>query len=170
MRDAVVETVVGVDRFPDDVRRLTTLDRVDYADLFCVPVDDARRRTPEEWARALLEEGAIARRSARRLWTALGLRLGPPGSPDHVQGWRIAGRGDDWITVETGSWYMSGQAVCKVDAGRVSIALFLRHDNPLAPAVWAPVSVFHRRAVPVMLAQAVAIVAGRGGGAQEAAS
>ena len=86
-------------------------------------------RSPEQWARAVLEQAPLARRNARLLWRLMGLRLGPPHSPDHVQGWRIAARGDNWIRVETASWYMTAQAVCLVEEGHVSLSLSLRYDQ-----------------------------------------
>ncbi|HEX6424761.1 MAG TPA: hypothetical protein VFZ79_14865 [Acidimicrobiales bacterium] len=88
----------------------------------------------------------------------MGLRLGPPQSPDHVQGWRIAARGDTWLRLETASWYVTAQAVCLVEEGRVSISLSLRHDRPVGALVWALVSGPHQRAVPVMLRQAVSLM------------
>lgn len=158
MTALAVSTTVGLDTFPQAIRSLTTLPRVDYADLFTARTAAAQTRSPEEWARTLLEETPLARRSARRLWRLLGLRLGPQHSSAYVQGWRIADRGDGWIRVETGSWYMSAQAILHVDAHQVSMGLFLRYQNPIAAAVWAPVGAMHRRGVPVMLRQAVSAV------------
>ena len=92
------------------------------------------------------------------LWRLMGLRLGPRHSPDHVQGWKIAAHGDNWIRVETASWYMTAQAVCLVEEGQVSISLSLHYDHAVAIVVWALVSGPHQRAVPVMLSQAVRLV------------
>jgi hypothetical protein len=138
-----------------DIRSLSTLPSPDYCDLYTITTATAGDLSPEGWARALLEQAPLSRRSAYRLWRLLGLRLGPPGSPDHVQGWRIADRGSDWIRIESGSWYLTAQAVLRRDRERVSVSLFLGYDHPVAALVWAPVGVLHRRAVPVMLRQAV---------------
>ena len=100
-------------------------------------------------------EGTPTGRSAPILWRLLGLRLGPRPSPDHVQGWTIADRGASWIRLETSSWFMTAHAVAHVADEQLSLALFLRYDRPIAALIWAPVSVLHRRAVPVMLHQAV---------------
>src|SRR4051794_24709169 len=110
-----VSSVLEVHDVPEAVRSLTTLQGADYVDLFTVTRPRANKASPEAWARAVLEEAPLARRNARLLWRAMGLRLGPRGSPDHVQGWRIAARGDNWIRVETGSWYLTTEAVCVVD-------------------------------------------------------
>jgi hypothetical protein len=151
--DEVVVTAVGVRNVPDVIRRLDTLAAPDYADVFTAVTSRARDRSAEAWARAVLEETPIGR-SAPALWRLLGLRLGPPSST-HVQGWRIADRGDDWIRIEATSWFMTAHAVIHVEDGQVSVALFLRYDQPIAGVIWPPVSVMHRRGVPVMLRQAL---------------
>jgi hypothetical protein len=152
--DDAVSAVVGPSNVPEAIRSLDTLASPDYVELFTATTRAATDRSPEEWARAVLEETPTGR-SAPLLWRLLGVRLGPRPSPDHVQGWRIADRGDDWIRLEATSWFMTAHAVCQVDDGQVSIALFLRYDRPIAALIWALVSVMHRRAVPVMLHQAL---------------
>jgi hypothetical protein len=159
-----VSSRVGVRDVPEVVRALTTLVEPDYVDLFTVRAPMAADTSAEEWARAVLEQTPVARRNARKLWRLLGLRLGPPQSPEHVQGWRIAARGDNWLRVETGSWYLTAQAVCLVEEGQVSLSLSLRYDRPVGALVWALVSGPHQRAVPVMLRQAVDLI---GAGPQE---
>ncbi len=157
---SAVSSLVGVHDVPDRVRALTTFDEPDYVDLFTVTTPRATDWSAEEWARAVLEQTEVARSNARKLWRLIGLRLGPPRSPDHVQGWKIAARGDNWLRVETASWYLTAQAVFLVEPGQVSLSLSLRYDRPVAAAVWAGVSGPHQRAVPVMLRQAVQLMAG----------
>lgn len=152
-----ITSFVGVDSLPPQIRSRALPD-ADYADLTTIATPVARDSSPEEWLRALLEEGSIGRHAAPRLWRRIGLRLGPAGSADHVQGWRIADQGQDWIRIQTASWYMTAEAVLLVEDARVSLALLLRFDQPpMARAVWAVVGPGHRRGVPRMLAQAVAI-------------
>lgn len=157
-RAAASSSALRVHDVPERVRAVTTLGRVDYVDLFTVTTATAAENSAERWARAVLEQAPISRRNARRFWRLMGLRLGPPQSPDHVQGWRIAARGDTWLRLETASWYVTAQAVCLVEEGRVSISLSLRHDRPVGALVWALVSGPHQRAVPVMLRQAVSLM------------
>ena len=152
--DGHVSTVVGLRNIPEAIRSLDTFDNPDYVDLFIVTTSRATERSPEEWARAVIESTPLGQ-SARTLWRLLGLRLGPRHSADHVQGWKIAAHGDGWIRVETASWFMTGHAVVQVDEGHVSVALFLRFDRPVAALVWLPVGVMHRRGVPAMLRQAL---------------
>ena len=149
---------IAYGRVPDAIRSLTTLADPDYVDLFTVTTPTATDHSAEEWARAVLERAPLSRRNARVLWRLMGLRLGPRHSPDHVQGWKIAARGDNWLRVETASWYVTAQAVCSVEEGQVSLSLSLRYDSPVATIVWALVSGPHQRGVPVMLRQAVRLV------------
>jgi hypothetical protein len=155
---STVSSLVGVHDVPEAVRALTTLAEPDYVDLFTVTTPQATDNSAEEWARAVLEQAPLARRNARMLWRLIGLRLGPPHSPDHVQGWKIAERGDNWLRIETASWYLTAQAVCLVNEDQVSLSLSLRYDRPIAAFVWARVSGPHQRAVPVMLHQAVKLM------------
>src|SRR5262245_59361419 len=143
----------------DMATALSTFAEPDHVDLFTTPAPGALDHTPEEWARAVLEQAPVSQRNARRFWRMLGLRLGPPGSPDHVQGWRIAARGDGWLRIETGSWYMSAQAVFLVEPAQVSLSLSLRFDRPPAALVWRFVAGPHARAVPVMLRQGAELLA-----------
>lgn len=151
-------TVLQRRDIPEEIRSLNTLASPDYVDLFTAWTSEATDRSPEQWARAVLEEAPLSGQNARALWRLMGLRLGPRHSPDHVQGWKIAAHGDNWIRVETASWYMTAQAVCLVEEGQVSISLSLHYDHAVAVLVWALVSGPHQRAVPVMLSQAVRLV------------
>jgi hypothetical protein len=153
--DDTVLTVVGLSDIPATIRSRDTLASPDYVDVFTAPASGARDRSPEEWARVLLEETPTGR-SAPALWRSLGLRLGPKPSAEHVQGWKIAARGEDWIRLETASWFMTAHGIVHLEDRRVSLALFIRYDHPIARLVWMPVSALHRRAVPVMLRQALA--------------
>jgi hypothetical protein len=154
VEDATVTTAVGLSDIPDTIRCLSSLASPDYVDLFTAVTSGAADKSAEEWARTALEDTPTGR-SAPSLWRLLGLRLGPTTSPDYVQGWKIADRDDDWIRIEATSWFMTAQAVIHADDGQVSLALFIRYDQPIAAVIWPPVSVMHRRAVPVMLRQAL---------------
>ena len=107
-----VSTVVGPSHIPEEIRSLDTLARPDYVDLFTATTSGATDKSPEEWARAVLEKTPTGR-SAPFLWRLLGVRLGPRPSPDCVQGWKIADRGDDWIRIEATSWFMTAHAVVR---------------------------------------------------------
>ena len=153
---STVSSLVGVHDVPEAVRSLTTLTDPDYIDLFTVTTPAAADKPAEQWARAVLEYAGG--RPARVLWRLMGLRLGPRHSPGHVQGWKIAARGANWLRVETASWYMTAQAVCLVEEGQVSISLSLRYDRPIAALVWAVVSGPHQQAIPGMLREAAGLM------------
>ena len=155
--DDTISSAVGLTDVPEPVRVLGGFTRPDYVDCFTITTSTAADGSAEEWGRAALENTPIGR-SAPALWRSLGLRLGPTPARDHVQGWKIAGRGADWLRLETSSWFMTAHAVVRVDDRHVAFALFLRYDHPVAPAIWRPVSILHRRALPVMLHQAVTSV------------
>ena len=158
--DDPVLTVVGLTNVTEAIRCLDTLASPDYVDLVTATTSQAMDKSAEDWARALLED-TPGGRSAPVLWRLLGLRLGPTPSPDFVQGWNIADRGEDWIRIETASWFMTVHAVVEFDDGHVSLALFVRYDRPIAALIWPPVSVLHRRGMPVMLQQALKAHASR---------
>jgi hypothetical protein len=154
MTTVTVSTAIGIDNVPEKIRRLSTIAHVDYADSYGAATHHADDRSPEEWARAVLEDTSLGRR-AREFWQGLGLRLGAPNSPDHVQGWKIAARGHDWIRLETSSSWATAEIVFHVAEGCLSIALFLRFDATKAKDSWSSVSVMHQRAVPALLEQAL---------------
>ncbi len=138
---------------PESIRALSTLDRLDYGDVFTLTTARATRGTPEDWARATVEDVPLAARTL--VWQVmLGLRLERGRSPDHVAGWKIGGRGHDWIRIAARSWMVTAEAVFHLDDQHVSFALFIRHLHPVAALVVPPVTRIHRRAAPGLLRSA----------------
>jgi hypothetical protein len=135
---------------------LSSLSRVDYADRFAVTTHaDA---SPERWARAMF--GNVPSAGERLIWRGfLGLRLLPGRSPSTVAGWRIDGRGDDWIRLATDSWFLSANLVVRVADGEAALATFLRYDRWPGAVVWPPLSAVHRFLVPRVLRKAAARLA-----------
>src|SRR5437588_219930 len=80
LRDGHVSTVVGLRNIPEAIRSLDTFDNPDYVDLSTVTTRGATDKSPEQWARAVLE-GTPLGQSARPIWRLLGLRPGPRHSP-----------------------------------------------------------------------------------------
>lgn len=146
---------VGHENVPADITDVSAMGDASYADFFAIDTSGGEE-SAKTWARLLLEQSPTGR-SGPSLWRLLGLRLGPTGSADHVQGWRIADHGESWIRLETRSWFMTCHAVVRVDRNQIGIGLFIRYDHPVASVIWPPVSVLHRRAVPMMLRQAVGL-------------
>src|SRR6266540_3679589 len=109
-------------RVPDAIRRLDTLVDPDYVDLFTAAPTDASAKSPEEWARAIFQGAPAPLRLFIPLvhrWI-LGLRLGPRSSPDHILGWRIGDRGEDYVTLEVASSLMTPHLLLKADVNRIS--------------------------------------------------
>jgi hypothetical protein len=121
----------------------------DYVD--CVAVaNSVTDRSPEEWARATVEDVSPWGRFIA--WRVLcGLRLESRSSPEHIAGWKIADRGDNWIRLEAASWFMTAQIVFLVGEARVSLLTFVRYDHPVGALVWPAVSIIHRRVLPDVL-------------------
>jgi hypothetical protein len=157
----MIASTIGAHNVPGDVRGLSSLPDVDYADRFTVLTDaDA---TPEQWARAMF--GDVPSAGEVFIWRVLlGLRLSRGRSPDTVAGWRIGGRGEDWIRLEAGSWFLAADLLVQAAGGRVSLTTFLHYDRPLGRAVWPPLSAVHRHLVPGVLHTAAARIRGRGCG------
>lgn len=140
-------------RISQDVRALSSLPHIDYVDLFSVDTDTTA--TPERWARAMF--GHVPSAGELFIWRGLlGLRLSRTRSPDTVGGWRIGGRGENWIRLEATSWWLSGDMVVLAADGQVSLATFLRYDRRLGQLLWPPLAAVHRRLVPGVLRGAVA--------------
>ncbi|GIH96038.1 hypothetical protein Psi01_66680 [Planobispora siamensis] len=144
---------VGVPNVPRSVHALGSFPDADYADRFTLSTDvDA---SPERWARAMF--GDVPDAAEMLIWRGLlGLRLSPGRSPATVAGWRIGGRGDDWIRMEAASWFLSANLLVQTADGRVSLTTFLRYDRWPGHAVWPPLAVVHRLLVPRVLREAAA--------------
>jgi hypothetical protein len=136
---------------PADARALSTLSRIDYADAFLV--EATVERTPEQWARATVQEAPLAVR-ARLVsgWTALGLRLGPPWSAQRVLGWRVQHSDPDFALLTAGSWLgLQGELLFRTEPDGLLFATFVQQRNPAARAVWARIEHHHRRVVRSLL-------------------
>ena len=144
---------VGTHNVPRSVRALSSVPDVDYVDHFTVVGDgDA---TPEQWARAMF--GDVPSIAERLIWSGLlQLRLSPGRSPATVAGWRIGGRGPDWIRLEAASWFLTANLIVRTADGRVSLTTVGRYDRRLGRRVWPPLSAVHRRLVPEVLRGAAA--------------
>jgi hypothetical protein len=144
---------------PEAIRAKSGMARPDYVDLFTATAASAAARSPEQWARAGIEDAAGF--GGQFVWRVLlGLRLAPPASRHHVGGWTIAERGPCWVRLEAASRLLAAHLVVHVQDAEVSIATFIRYRRALAALVWPALAVGHRRAMPGLLRHAVRISAG----------
>ena len=146
-----VHGVVGVHEIPESVRTIGSLSQIDYADRFALSTDaDA---TPERWARAMFGDAPGV--AGWFIWRGvLGLRLGRGRSPATVAGWRIGGRGEDWIRLETASGSLGANLVVQTAEGQVSLTTCLHQGRRRDEIVWHALSAVHRRLVPRVLRDA----------------
>jgi hypothetical protein len=141
---------------PPDARMLTTLSRVDYTDGFVLETDRAEDRTGEEWVRAMVEDApAPTRRTLRRTWRALGVRLGSTDDDRLVLGWTVRRSTPDFALLAARSLIgMEAEVLCKREPRALRVATFMKLKNPIARAVWAVVSPEHRKMVRHLLKEA----------------
>lgn len=151
--DATVRQVA----VPAEARGLSTLSQIDYEDAFLVDVGDARRRTAEQWARAILDEAPAALRlELWWTWSVLGLRLASPRSARHVLGWELRRSTPDVALLGARSRIgMPAELLVKRETGaQLLFDTFVQHGNPIARAVWAAIDPVHRPAARHVLTQA----------------
>ncbi|WP_219825998.1 hypothetical protein [Nonomuraea typhae] len=154
----MITSRVGARNLPESVLTLSSLPAIDYADHFALTTGaDA---VPERWARAMF--GDVPSPGERFIWRGLlGLRLSRGRSPATVAGWRIAGRGDDWILLETASWFLTCNLLVQTAAGKVSLGTFLHYRRLWGRIVWPPLSAVHRCLTPGVLRKAAAVISPR---------
>jgi Protein of unknown function (DUF2867) len=137
---------------PEAARELSTLDRVDYADAFLL--EAGGERTPEQWARAILEDAPAPMRSSLLSgWTSIGLKVGR--SEDSILGWQLRRSTPDHVLLGADSRIgMPGELLFKRAERGLLFATFVRQDNPAARALWAGVEPVHVRIVRRILEHA----------------
>jgi hypothetical protein len=130
---------------PAGVRALSTLLHIDYEDAFLVDVATAQERTPEQWAREVLENAPTSvRRTLQSGWTAIGLKLGGAAADRSVLGWGIRRSTPEYVLLGAESRIgMAGELLFKRQRRTLLIATFVQQDNDVARAVWAGVEPVH---------------------------
>jgi hypothetical protein len=110
----LVDSAVGTHEVPRSVRaQLTARSRLRR------PVHPVQgtQAAPEQWARAMF--GDVPSVAELLIWRGLlGLRLARSRSPATVGGWQVSGRGEDWIRLETASWFLTGNLLVQTADGR----------------------------------------------------
>jgi hypothetical protein len=139
---------------PSAVRARSTLRHADYEDAFVLEIGAAQDRTAEQWARAILEDAPAAmRRSLRRSWLALGLKLGSAAPSDRfVLGWELRRSTPDFVLLGAGSRIgMPAELLLERRRQTLLLATFVQRGNPIARVLWASVEPMHQRVVPAVL-------------------
>ncbi|WP_228001877.1 hypothetical protein [Nocardia australiensis] len=134
----------------ESIRAHSTTADPDYIDQFTLTTNAAAIGSPEQWARASLEDAAGLKGQA--IWRVLlGLRLAWRSSPEQVAYWPIVDRGDTWITLSSHSWMLTGSLVIEVDDDHASLATFIRYERSIGERIWTTVSANHRSLAPSLL-------------------
>ncbi|MDT5151775.1 MAG: hypothetical protein QOI01_3508 [Mycobacterium sp.] len=154
-QDRVVVTQIDV---PVDVRGLSTLPRIDYADAFLVRTGSSPEWSAERWARAILED-APAPMQSRLLsgWKMLGLKVGSNAGVGSgaVLGWSVRRSTPEVVLLAADSRIgMPGQLLIMIRPEGLLFATFLQHRTVATRAVWAAVERTHVEVVHTLLERA----------------
>jgi hypothetical protein len=139
---------------PQDVRDLSTLSRIDYADAFLVDTSAHPNWTPQRWAVAVLEQAPAATRAQLLAgWAALGLK--EAGTKDTVLGWDVRRRSDDVLLLGRDSRIgMPAELSFALRQDGLHFSTLIHHHTPATRAIWAPVQRTHVRIVLGLLDRA----------------
>jgi hypothetical protein len=155
-RRAATSTVRWRREVPDAIRSLGALANADYADIVTATLDETPSGTPDQLIDAVLR--GVPRglpffiSFVQRVFLGFRLKLGP--SPDRLLGWKIVDRGENWMRIETASWFLTAHVVVHLDRGQIALASFIRYDRWPAALVWPPVSLIHRQVALVLVRRA----------------
>ncbi|MER5785903.1 DUF2867 domain-containing protein [Streptomyces mobaraensis] len=139
---------------PQSLRKTEEFTDPHYASAYAIAVDDAHSRTPEQWARAAIEEAPAALRFFLRFgWTkVLGLRMGPKsGSAEHVLGWRITDSTPNTLTMDGHSGLFSAYNVVLTEDSTLVWATAQHFKGRGAGLLWGLARPVHQIAVPYLL-------------------
>ncbi len=132
---------------------VSSLGRIDYTDAFEVAVEHPLDRSAEDWMRTILE-GTPVRMRIRLLsaWSAIGLKLRPPGSKRTILGWHIRAAEADYVLLGAHSRIgMPGELLLRRRDSGLLFATFVRQDNALARKLWAAIEDSHVQTVRSLL-------------------
>lgn len=142
---------------PESARALCALARIDYEDGFAIETGAARNRTPEQWARALLEDAPTTRgRALWRLAATVGVLPRAGGSRRRSVGaWTQRRSTPEVAIVAAGAPVgISAEMIFSLEREALLWTTFVQLRNPLARRLWARIAPVHRGVVPALLKRA----------------
>jgi Protein of unknown function (DUF2867) len=150
---------------PDDVRDLSTLPRIDYADAFLVDTSAHPEWTAERWAKAVLEEApASTRAQLLSGWLALGLKAAESGPS--ILDWAVRSSTPNTLLLGRDSRIgMPAELLFTLRPEGLLFGTFVQHRTPATRAVWAAVLRTHVRTVLELLERAASADATESAGA-----
>jgi hypothetical protein len=128
---------------------------VDYEDAFTASVPDALSRSPEIWAREVLEGASWPMRAFLRVgWRYfLCFRLARDNA---VLGWPVVASDDGWVALEQSSWLYDVVLLMRASEHELTWATRVTFRSPASRPVWWIVGAIHRRYAPRALQRASA--------------
>ncbi|TDC04815.1 DUF2867 domain-containing protein [Nonomuraea longispora] len=139
------------------VRRIPATGAADYEDAFEVTISETR--SPEQWARAVLQDAPPPVRWFLLLgWRAfLGLRLRRPlSSAHHILGWHVAAFDSATIRLGLSSPLMNAHLLFRVSDDALTLTTDIAYLRRTGWMVWVLVAPVHRRMIPYLLMRATA--------------
>jgi hypothetical protein len=130
---------------PARASELAALDRVDYADCFAVAI--SARRTPEEWIRLATDARPALFLAVRAVHHALGFRLAPADTPQHVIGWDVLHSAPDEAVLGNAGMLGQPRIVVLTQPGQVVVATLIEFSGVAGQTLWAAVAPVHRAVV-----------------------
>ena len=152
-------SLVGVKSIPAEHLALASFPAISYADFFTTR-HSAPQASPEQWARAVF--GSTPSLTQKIIWTVLlGIPLAAKRSPDTIAGWKVGGRGKDWVRLENRSRILRANLIVRVSQDDVSLLSVVRYENWFGAVWWPTLAVLHRYLVPRILSGAASRVESR---------
>lgn len=137
---------------PVSLRDVDAVVGAGWVDTFALVADDAAAWSPEQWARAALED--VSGLGGQVGWRATGMRLAWRPSVGRVAGWRIAARGQGWVQVSADSPLVTVGLAFHVDGEEMSLVTSVSCRGRLGRLFWSRARPEHSRRVPALLSDA----------------
>lgn len=127
-------------------------ERPRYVDAFAVRRRPSDTREVEAVARTALEQAPAAVRAVFRVaWAILGFQVSPPGTPAHIEGWRIVRSEPGLVEIAVDGDRAAGRIVVRGTGDEVTVTTFLNTRGPVMAAVWTVIAPAHRRVARLLL-------------------
>ncbi|MCX5045615.1 hypothetical protein OG921_20835 [Aldersonia sp. NBC_00410] len=139
----------------NDILLATTLSDVLYVDAHLLETPHAAERTPEQWARVMLEDIGESMRAQLNVARArIELELAP-GVKNTISGWRITSSTSECIVLQANSsWGFRAELAIIVTDDAVRLATFVTASDPQARDAWFGVVPAHLALVRMLLEHA----------------
>jgi hypothetical protein len=127
---------------PPRACELAGLNSVDYADAFAVEVPS--QRSPVQWIQVAAAASPRLFSAVRVAHRALGLRLAPADSAEHLIGWEVLRDDHDVAVLGNAGLLVTARIVGLTPGDRVMIVSLIQFNGMLGRALWAATAPVHR--------------------------